>query len=188
MYVKFGKRIFDTAVGLLAIVILIPLLAILAIAVFAEDRHSPFFLQERPGKAGESFRLIKFRSMPVGTENVASAYADGLQVTRVGRVLRRTNLDELPQLLNIVMGHMSFVGPRPPLPTQTDLLILREKNGSDQCRPGLTGLAQISGYDGMPVSAKAELDGRYASDIGFLKDLAIIVRTVPYLLRRPPVY
>lgn len=188
MYVRFGKRLFDTTVALLAIVILFPLLAIVAIAVFLEDRHSPFFLQERPGKAGERFRLIKFRSMPVGTEDVASADAVALRVTRAGRVLRRTNMDELPQLLNIVMGHMSFVGPRPPLPSQTDLLSLRRQNGSDQCRPGLTGLAQISGYDGMSVSAKAELDGRYATDIGFLTDLAIIGRTLPYLLRRPPVY
>ena len=188
MYVRYGKRLLDVAVVLMAIILLSPLLAFAAIAVFAEDRRSPLFLQERVGRQGRSFRFMKFRSMPVGVANRASADAAGLRVTHVGKVLRRTNLDELPQLLNILVGHMSVVGPRPAIPGQTELLTLRRKNGSDQCKPGLTGLAQVSAYDGMPVSVKAELDGRYASSIGFLKDLAIIGQTLPYLLQRPPVY
>jgi O-antigen biosynthesis protein WbqP len=187
MYARYGKRFLDIAVSLVGIAILLPVFAVAAIAVFAEDRGSPFFVQDRVGQEG-SFRLIKFRSMPIGTATRASPDAAGLRVTRVGRVLRRTNLDELPQLFNVFLGEMTLVGPRPALLGQTELLALRKRSGADQARPGLTGLAQVSAYDGMPLNEKAGLDGRYAAGISFLNDLRIIGRTLPYLLRRPPVY
>jgi O-antigen biosynthesis protein WbqP len=188
MYARYGKRFLDIAVSLVGIAILLPVFAVAAIAVFAEDRGSPFFVQDRVGQKEGSFRLIKFRSMPIGTATRASPDAAGLRVTRVGRVLRRTNLDELPQLFNVFLGEMTLVGPRPALLGQTELLALRKRSGADQARPGLTGLAQVSAYDGMPLNEKAGLDGRYAAGISFLNDLRIIGRTLPYLLRRPPVY
>jgi O-antigen biosynthesis protein WbqP len=126
--------------------------------------------------------------MAVGTGDIPSARAGVLRITRVGRVIRRTNIDELPQLVNILRGDMSLVGPRPALPSQAELLALRGANGAAACRPGLTGLAQIRSYDGMPEPEKARWDGQYAATISLRRDLAIVLGTFRYLARRPPVY
>jgi O-antigen biosynthesis protein WbqP len=126
--------------------------------------------------------------MRVNVGDVPSHQAGRLPVTPVGRVLRRTNLDELPQLVNILRGEMSIVGPRPALESQEELIALRRANGALECLPGLTGLAQIRAYDGMPVSEKARHDGEYAERLGFLLDCGIVLRTVGYVLRSPPVY
>ena len=103
-------------------------------------------------------------------------------------MIRRTNLDELPQLFNILKGDMSIVGPRPPIPSQQELTELRKANGAIACRPGLTGLAQVSSFDGMTVPQKAAFDGEYAKRISFVGDITIILRTFVYLLKPPPVY
>jgi len=126
--------------------------------------------------------------MPNGTANQESRVATALRVTRVGRIIRRLNLDELPQLYNILKGDMSLVGPRPALLTQETLLQLRDENGSSLLVPGLTGLAQINGFDGMSDKQKAKYDGLYMQDFGFFQDIKIILATFGYLLRRPPVY
>ena len=126
--------------------------------------------------------------MPVGTPDMPSASAKGLSLTRVGRILRRTNFDELPQFINVLKGDMSVVGPRPALFTQNDVLELRKRNGAYYIRPGLTGLAQINSYDGMPPEEKVEWDGSYAKEISFSHDLKIMVATLKYFLKPPPVY
>jgi O-antigen biosynthesis protein WbqP len=126
--------------------------------------------------------------MPVGTGDMPSASAGSARVTKVGKLIRRTNIDELPQLFNVVEGDMSPVGPRPALPTQRQLCEYRAQNGALACKPGLTGLAQINSYDRMPEREKAEWDGRYASSVSVLTDIGIVVRTFSYLLKRPPVY
>lgn len=188
VYRESGKRLFDLLSSLTALVVLAPVLAVTAVLVRLEDGGSALFRQSRVGAGGVPFTVFKFRSMRVGTPNVPSAASDRLPVTRVGRVIRRTNIDELPQLLNILRGDMSVVGPRPALAAQADLVALRRANGALALRPGLTGLAQVESYDGMPEPEKARWDGVYAARITFGGDLMIILRTVGYLFHRPPVY
>lgn len=188
MYTKFFKRAIDLLASIFALILLSPLLLIVSLAIYLEDRGSILFLQTRVGARGRTFRVIKFRSMPENTGDVESARAHGLPVTKVGRFIRRTNIDELPQLFNVLIGQMSIVGPRPPVVTQTALCRLRDENGSMQCLPGVTGLAQINGYDGMPDEEKARFDGEYARTMGFLTDIRIVLRTFNYLRKAPPVY
>lgn len=188
MYTKFFKRAIDLLASIFALILLSPLLLIVSLAIYMEDRGSILFLQTRVGARGRTFRVIKFRSMPENTGDVESARAHGLPVTKVGRFIRRTNIDELPQLFNVLMGQMSIVGPRPPVVTQTALCRLRDENGSMRCLPGVTGLAQINGYDGMPDEEKARFDGEYARTMGFLTDIRIVLRTFTYLRKAPPVY
>lgn len=188
MYRMVFKRLMDVVLSSVAALVLSPVLLVTALAIRLDDRGPAIFVQDRAGRDGVRFRLFKFRSMPVNTGHVPSTQAVRLRVTRVGRIIRRTNIDELPQLFNIIKGDMSIVGPRPALPTQEELLRLRAMNGAASCRPGLTGLAQVKSYDGMPEVEKAEYDGRYARSISFLTDVGIIARTFAYLLKRPPVY
>ena len=188
MYQAGLKRALDLALSGLALVVLSPVLAVIAIAIMLDDGKPVLFRQTRVGRSGEKFELLKFRSMPANTSNVPKAAATTLQVTRVGRVIRRLNLDELPQLFNILRGHMSLVGPRPALSTQDVLCGLRRESGAAACLPGLTGLAQVSAYDGMPEDEKARFDAEYANKVSLVNDLRIIVRTVGYLRHRPPVY
>lgn len=188
MYNSLGKRVFDVLTSSIALVCLSPLMLLIAAAIRLGDRGPALFRQERVGPGGRTFTLMKFRSMPVCTTDLPSDQAKDIQITPVGRLIRRTNLDELPQLMNILRGDMSVVGPRPALPSQSELTESRISNGAIACRPGLTGLAQINSYDGMPVREKAEWDGQYASGVSFLTDIGIIARTFGYLLKRPPVY
>jgi O-antigen biosynthesis protein WbqP len=188
LYRRGGKRLLDALLAGAALVLLSPLLAITAAAIWLEDRHGPLFRQERVGRHGRPFRLVKFRSMPVGTPSVPSDAARQLRVTRVGRLIRLTNVDELPQLWCVLRGDMSLVGPRPALPSQRELVALRRARGVEALAPGLTGLAQVNAYDGMPESEKVEWDARYVARVGLAADLGIMLATVGYLLRRPPVY
>jgi len=161
---------------------------LVALAIWLEDNGPPLFTQVRVGRSGGNYRLFKLRSMSVNSGDLPSTQAHGLRTTKVGRIIRRTNIDELPQLFNILRGDMSVVGPRPALPSQVDLLEMRRQNGAYDCKPGLTGLAQVNSYDGMPEREKADWDGQYAADVSFFGDCRIILRTVFYLFRRPPVY
>jgi O-antigen biosynthesis protein WbqP len=188
LYARWGKRLLDVTVAGIALLALAPLLLLIAAAIRLEDGGPALFVQQRVGRGGLPFRLFKFRSMPVGTASVPSAEAAALPLTRVGRAIRRTNLDELPQLLNVLSGDMSLVGPRPALASEARLLALRRANGAVALQPGLTGAAQVHSYDGMPDAEKARWDGWYAGRVTLARDLALILRTVPYLLRRPPVY
>lgn len=188
MYRRVLKRALDVIAALLALMLLSPIMAAIAIAIRLSDPGPAIFRQERIGARGEHFIIYKFRSMPIGTADVASDKLGVVRLTRVGRFIRRTNLDELPQLFNILKGDMSVVGPRPPVPSQLELIALRRESGALACRPGLTGLTQVNGYDGMSVPHKASLDATYARRITFLGDIAIILRTFGYLLKPPPTY
>lgn len=188
MYQRFFKRVLDIVLSAIGLVLLSPLTLIVSLLIYLEDRGPVIFRQRRVGRNGSTFQVLKFRSMPVDTGDVESARARGLRVTRVGKVIRRTNIDEIPQLINVLRGDMSIVGPRPPLPSQEALCEMRKNNGALACAPGLTGLAQVNGYDGMPDTEKAGLDGQYAARVSFLTDAKIIVKTFAYLRRRPPVY
>jgi O-antigen biosynthesis protein WbqP len=188
MYVHYVKRCVDIVMAALLLGIALPVLLVVAVAIRAEDGGPAIFKQARVGRAGRTFTIFKFRSMPVATPQLPSTAAGALRITRIGRFIRRTNIDELPQLINVLKGDMSLVGPRPALPSQTHLLELRARNAALAARPGLTGLAQVNSYDGMPETEKVEWDGRYVQRITPLVDLAILLRTFHYLMRSPPVY
>jgi O-antigen biosynthesis protein WbqP len=188
MYRNHLKRIFDTFLALLSLAVLWPLMCAVAVMIRLQDGGSSLFRQERVGRDGDLFTILKFRSMRVMAPNIPSVQANSVNITPVGRLIRRSNIDELPQLLNILRGEMSFVGPRPPLPSQTELCELRRQNGAFKCAPGLTGLAQINSYDNMPERDVAEWDGKYVRNITAARDIAIILATIPYLRKRPPRY
>ena len=178
----------DIVASTTAIAILSPVLVVTAILVWLEDGRPILFRQVREGANHRPFVIIKFRSMAPNTSSIASSEIVAPAITRTGRVIRRLNIDELPQLVNILRGDMSIVGPRPALPSQLELVDLRARLGALSARPGLTGLAQIRSYDGMPTAEKAAHDSEYAERITFRGDIAIIARTFGYLIKPPPTY
>jgi len=188
MYQQFGKRLLDLFIVFSATLVLLPFLFLIAVLIKLFDPGPIIFEQNRIGRDGEIFSFYKFRSMPVNTGDLPSDKVGQVRLTWVGKIIRRTNLDEFPQLFNILKGDMSIVGPRPPIPSQQELTELRKANGAISCRPGLTGLAQVSSFDGMTVPQKAAFDGEYAKRITFVGDITIILRTFVYLLKPPPVY
>ena len=188
VYVIGAKRTLDLVVSALALITLSPIFAIVAIAIKVFDPGPAVFSQKRVGLGQKQFTLYKFRSMPINTGDVPSDMLGELKLSWIGRFIRRSNLDELPQLYNVFLGDMSLVGPRPALPSQNDLVEARAVNGAYEVRPGLTGLAQVRSYDGMPIEEKARFDCQYANSVTFLSDLKICFQTIGYLMRKPPVY
>lgn len=188
MYKLFGKRMLDISIVFIAVICLSPLMIIVALLIKIVDPGPIIFKQNRVGRNGDKFSFFKFRSMPVNTGDLASDEVGQVKLTWVGKMIRRTNIDELPQLLNILKGDMSIVGPRPPIESQDELIEIRKVNGALDLCPGLTGYAQVNSFDGMTVSEKASFDGIYAQDISFLNDVKIILNTVLYLFKPPPVY
>lgn len=186
MYENYVKNILDRILALLGLIILSPIFLLTAIAIKIEEpRGKVFFIQDRSGKEGKAFSCIKFRSMSTEAPNNAATWeldnADSY-ITKVGRFIRKTSIDELPQLINIIRGDMSIVGPRPVILKEEELINLRREFGALSVRPGITGLSQISGRDNLPPSKKAETDGEYAANVTFLNDLKIILKTIPQVL------
>jgi O-antigen biosynthesis protein WbqP len=188
IYERWAKRTIDGTVAGGALVLLAPLFAAISIAIWMTDGRPAFFRQMRVGAHGRSFTVYKFRTYPVDAPSVASHEARALEPFPLGGVLRRLSLDELPQLINVVRADMALVGPRPPLPSQLDVIRGREDCGALRLRPGMTGLAQVRAYDGMPSTEKISLDCEYAVRVRWANDLSILLRTVTYILRPPPVY
>ena len=175
------KRFFDIILNLVAIIVFSWLLIIIAIAIVVEDKGNILFKQKRIGKNKKEFYIYKFRTMKVSTpKDVPTHLLDNPEsyITKIGGFLRRTSLDELPQLFNILKGDMSIVGPRPALWNQFDLIDLRDKNGSNSVRPGLTGWAQVNGRDELPIDVKAGFDGEYIKKMSIVFDIKIILMTV----------
>lgn len=173
MYKGFIKRMIDVVLSVLGIVLGSWVFLLIAIAIAADDPGRVFFSQKRVGRNKELFMLYKFRSMKMSTPHDVPTHmlSDPEQyITRVGRFLRRTSLDELPQLFNILKGDMSFIGPRPALWNQDDLVAERDKYGANDIRPGLSGWAQIHGRDELEIPEKARLDGEYVKRQSFLFD------------------
>ena len=139
-------RLFDFLIALIGIIILMPLILVISLLLYLETK-SPFFFQERIGKNLKIFTLIKFRTMTKGTKNCATHLVDSSRITTLGSFLRKTKLDEIPQLWNVLKGEMSFVGPRPCLPIQSELIQYRQSLNVHRFPPGITGLAQVSGID-----------------------------------------
>ena len=175
------KRFFDIILSLVAIIVFSWLLIIIAIAIVVEDKGNILFKQKRIGKNKKEFYIYKFRTMKVSTPKDVPTHLlvnPESYITKIGGFLRKTSLDELPQLFNILKGDMSIVGPRPALWNQFDLIDLRDKNGSNSVRPGLTGWAQVNGRDELPIDVKAGFDGEYIKKMSIVFDIKIILMTV----------
>lgn len=181
IYRRHGKRLLDLlgSLGLLVATAPVQLAAGLAIAL--EDGRPVYFHQQRGGIRGTQFRLHKFRTMRVGTEEKAGSFPTNDMVTKVGGVLRRYSIDEVPQLLNILQGSMSFVGPRPPLVSHLGRYTERQRRRLE-VRPGLTGLAQVKFRNNAPWSRRIEADLEYIENLSFRGDLAIVLSTVAAVL------
>ncbi len=190
MYRKFFKRALDILLSAAGTLVLSPLFLLISAAVKLEDHGPVFFSQQRIGTHRRPFRILKFRTMRVDTPHDTPTHLlenPEQWITRVGRVLRKTSLDELPQILQILTGRMSVVGPRPALWNQYDLIAEREKYGANDVTPGLTGWAQVNGRDSLEIEEKARLDGEYARELSFRLDVKIFFMTLVNVIRRQDV-
>lgn len=186
MYQKFGKRFLDIVLSACGILVLTPVFALLAIAIKADDPGPVFFRQKRIGIHKKHFQIMKFRTMRMDApRDVPTHLLENPEacITRVGRILRKTSLDELPQIFQIFTGKMSIIGPRPALWNQFDLIEERDKYGANDVRPGLTGWAQINGRDELPIAVKAQLDGEYVRKMSFLFDCKCFFGTIVSVLK-----
>lgn len=175
------KRLIDVILSFIILLILIPFFFIFAIIIKCESNGSVFFKQKRIGKNKKIFTIYKFRTMKEDTpKDIPTHMLQGAQnyITKFGNFMRKTSIDELPQLINILKGDMSIIGPRPALWNQKDLIQEREKYGANNVRPGLTGLAQINGRDELSIIEKAKYDGQYIEKMSFLLDVKIFFKTI----------
>ena len=181
------KRLGDITLSLIGIIILCPVFMIIAIAIKLDSEGPIIFKQKRFGIHKEYFYIFKFRSMKIDApKNMVPRNLHNPEqwITKVGAFLRKTSLDELPQLFNILIGDMSIVGPRPAGINELDVIAERDKYGANDVLPGLTGWAQINGRDTLSVEMKTELDGYYVKHLSLRMDVRCIVKTIPYVLKR----
>ncbi len=189
MYIKFFKRFLDFVLSFMALAVLSPVLLILIIVGAIAMKGNPFFTQPRPGKKDKNgnekiFKLIKFRTMSNAKDKDGSLLPDDVRLNKYGRLLRSTSLDELPELLNILVGDMSIVGPRPQLVRDMTFMSEEERRRHD-VRPGLTGLAQVNGRNNITWEQKFEYDLEYIDEgITFIGDVSLILQTVGKVLKR----
>lgn len=184
-YLK-AKRVIDLVLSVLAAVILSPVFLILFIAIKLDTPGPIFFKQKRVGINKTHFNILKFRTMRIDTPKDTPTHLLGnpdQYITKVGKFLRKTSLDELPQIFNIIKGEMSIIGPRPALWNQYDLIAERDKYDANDVRPGLTGWAQINGRDELPITVKSELDGEYVQKMNFAFDVKCFVGTITSVLK-----
>lgn len=181
MYPKYIKRAIDFILALCGLIILSPVFLVLILWIKIDSKGPVLFKQKRVGLHKTYFQILKFRTMYADTPADVPTHLlknPEARITKAGRFLRRSSLDELPQILNILAGQMSVVGPRPALWNQDDLVAERDKYGANDVMPGLTGYAQINGRDELPIPIKAELDGYYAKHISFSLDTKIFFGTI----------
>lgn len=186
MYLKI-KNIIDRALALIGLAVLSPVFVILIVAIKLDSKGPVLFRQKRVGIHKRHFYILKFRTMRIDTpKDIPTHLLENPEqyITKVGRFLRKTSLDELPQIINIMMGDMAIVGPRPALWNQYDLIAERDKYGANDILPGLTGWAQINGRDELPIDVKAKLDGVYVSKQSLWMDFRCIIGTVVSVLRQ----
>ncbi len=186
MYRTFFKRLLDIILSGCAIVILSPLLLIIAVAIKIDDPGPVLFRQKRVGIHKNHFSIMKFRTMKMDTPKDTPTHLlenPEQYITKVGKFLRKSSLDELPQIFQIFTGKMSIIGPRPALWNQFDLIAERDKYGANDVRPGLTGWAQINGRDELPIDVKARLDGEYVEKLSFLFDCKCFFGTIGAVLK-----
>ncbi|MBE9895537.1 sugar transferase [Enterococcus casseliflavus] len=181
LYKDGMKRIIDFLLSLIGIIVLSPVLLLLCLAIKIDSKGPIIFKQKRVGKNKTHFNIYKFRTMKIDTPKEMPTHLledPDFYITKVGKFLRKTSLDELPQLFNIIKGDMAVIGPRPALWNQYDLIEERDKYGANNVRPGLTGLAQISGRDELEIPIKAKLDGKYTDNISLMMDIKCFFGTI----------
>lgn len=186
MYRRTLKKVLDVILASIALFVLSPFFLIIMIWIKSDSKGAVFFKQKRVGINKTYFYILKFRTMSIDTPKDCPTHMlvdPNNYITSVGRFLRKTSLDELPQLINIISGDMCFVGPRPALWNQYDLIEEREKYGANDVQPGLTGWAQVNGRDELPISEKAKLDGVYVRRMSLWFDIDCLVRTILIVLR-----
>ena len=186
MYRKIIKRLIDIIVSGIGLIILSPFFLALIIAIKLDSKGPVFFKQKRIGINKTHFNILKFRTMRIDTPKDIPTHLlknPDQYITKVGKFLRKTSLDELPQIINIFKGEMSIIGPRPALWNQYDLIAERDKYGANDVLPGLTGWAQINGRDELPIDVKAKLDGVYIEKMSFLFDIKCFLGTIVSVLK-----
>lgn len=184
---RFIKRVLDIVVSILALIVLSPFLGLTALLIKLDSPGPVLFKQRRVGKNKVLFDIYKFRTMRTDTPKDVPTHllsSPDAYITKLGAFLRRTSIDELPQLVNILRGEMSFVGPRPALFNQDDLVAERDRYNANVLRPGLTGLAQVNGRDELAIPVKAAFDGEYVKKASFVMDTRIVLATVTKVAKR----
>lgn len=174
---SLGKRLFDLILVLALALPAIMVCVVASLVIWLDDRSNPIFVQQRLGRNGRPFRLIKLRTMRRNTDDCPSHEVSQSSITRPGALLRQTKLDELPQLWNVLCGEMSFVGPRPGLPSQTTLAEERRRLGVDQLSPGITGISQVQGLDMSSPKRLAEVDAGYLRKWSLARDIRLMLLT-----------
>lgn len=185
MYQKYLKRIIDVVLSLCGIIVLSPVLLLIALWIKLDSKGPVFFRQKRVGKGKTHFSILKFRTMYADTPSDVPTHLlkdPQALITKSGHFLRKTSLDELPQMFNILAGQMSIIGPRPALWNQYDLIEERDRWGANDVLPGLTGWAQVNGRDELPIPVKARYDGEYAKRISLAFDVKIFLKTIGNVL------
>ncbi len=180
------KRGIDFCLSLLGIIVLFPLFALIVVLIKVDSPGPILFKQKRVGIHKKHFNILKFRTMRIDTPKDTPTHMledPDKWITKVGKLLRKTSLDELPQIFNILIGEMAIVGPRPALWNQYDLIAERDKYGANDIMPGLTGWAQINGRDELPINVKAKLDGEYVGKMGLKMDTKCFIKTIMTVLK-----
>lgn len=186
MYIKWIKQAIDFLLSLLGFIILSPIFLLLCIWIKLDSKGPILFKQKRIGKNKEYFYILKFRTMYTDTPKDMPTHMlknPDQFITRSGKFLRKTSLDELPQIINILKGEMSIIGPRPALWNQDDLIAERDKYHANDIKPGLTGWAQVNGRDELEINVKAKLDGDYVQHMSFLFDVKCFIKTITSVLK-----
>ena len=186
MYEKFIKSVIDAFLSFMACLVLSPFYLLIMLAIKIDSKGPVFFKQKRIGKNKTEFNILKFRTMRIDTPHDMPTHLlenPEQYITKVGRFLRKTSLDELPQIFNILAGQMSIIGPRPALWNQYDLIEERDKYGANNIKPGLTGWAQINGRDELEIEVKARLDGEYVERLSFGFDIKCFFGTIVSVLK-----
>ena len=186
MYKHFLKRVIDFILSLIGLIVLSPVFIILCVWIKLDSKGPIFFRQKRVGKNKKYFNILKFRTMYVDTPKDMPTHMlsnPDQYITKAGKFLRKTSLDELPQIINILKGEMAIIGPRPALWNQDDLIAQRDKYGANDIKPGLTGWAQINGRDELEIDVKAALDGEYVRRMSFPFDVKCFFGTITSVLK-----
>lgn len=181
IYLLFIKPFFDFIISLVALLILSPLLLIATILLFLANKGNPFFVQKRPGKNGEIFKIVKFKTMTDEKDSIGHLLPDSQRLTTIGKFIRKTSLDEIPQLWNVLLGDMSIIGPRPLLPQYLQLYTSHQYKRHN-LKPGITGWAQVNGRNAISWTQKFEYDVWYVQNVSFLVDMEILFKTVQKVL------
>lgn len=177
MYQDYLKRFLDFICALLALILLSPIFLVIAVLIYIYTGNNPFFYQKRPGKGERIFTIIKFKTMNDKRDNIGNLLSDEERLTGIGKLIRKTSLDEIPQLFNVLLGDMSFVGPRPLLPEYLSLYTIEENKRHD-VRPGITGWAQVNGRNIITWKKKLALDIYYVDNLNIILDIKIFLLTL----------